>query len=185
MVLVEVAKHPNKAAQKPNTLKLSSVIEVRRIPPTMGTNEAQIRQSKYFLHTNHCNTTALTQKKRSEQSIKDLCVSCCASLLKKPVVAGVKDLIVCMKETGMYLRLMFPNTMLIQKTNDIGKILFHLSSGSTTINGLIFRTLITMYAPIDEHMKWTHETDNGNLKSSFCNVFKQNCFSKNPKLTLY
>lgn len=64
MVLVEVAKHPNKAAQKPNTLKLSSVIEVRRIPPTMGTNEAQIRQSKYFLHTNHCNTTALTQKKK-------------------------------------------------------------------------------------------------------------------------
>lgn len=173
MVLVEVAKHPNKAAQKPNTLKLSSVIEVRRIPPTMGTNDAQIRQSKYFLHTNHCNTTSLTQKKtiRTEHK-RSLCFLLRKSSKRKPVVAGVKDLIVCMKETGMYLRLMFPNTMLIQKTNDIGKILFHRSSGSTTINGLILRTLITMYAPIDEHMKWTHETDNGNLKSSFCNVFK-------------
>jgi len=62
-------------------------------------------------------------------------------------------LIVCIKETGMYLRLIFPNTMLIQNTNDIGKILLHLSSGSTTIKGLSFKTLITMYAPIDEHMK--------------------------------
>lgn len=58
MVLVEVAKHPNKAAQNPNMLKLSSVTEVRRIPPTIGTRDAQIRQSKYFLHTSHCNTTA-------------------------------------------------------------------------------------------------------------------------------
>jgi hypothetical protein len=74
MVFVEVAKHPNRAAQNPNMLKLSSVTDVRRIPPTIGTRDAQIRQSKYFLHTSHCNTT---------------------------VVAGVKDLIVCINETGM------------------------------------------------------------------------------------
>lgn len=41
-------------------LKLSTVTEVRRIPPTMGTRDAQIRQSKYFLHTSHCNKTAQT-----------------------------------------------------------------------------------------------------------------------------
>lgn len=57
MVFVEVAKHPIKAAQNPNILKLSSVTDVRRIPPTIGTKEAQIRQSKYFLQTNHCKTT--------------------------------------------------------------------------------------------------------------------------------
>jgi len=68
MVFVEVAKHPNKAAQNPNTLKLSSVIEVRRIPPTIGTNDAQIRQSKYFLHTNHCNTTTLKKPLHKNQS---------------------------------------------------------------------------------------------------------------------
>lgn len=54
---MEVARQPNKAAQNPNILKLSSVTDVRRIPPTMGTKEAQIRQSKYFLQTSHCKTT--------------------------------------------------------------------------------------------------------------------------------
>jgi len=58
IVFVEVARQPNNAAQNPNILKLSSVTDVRRIPPTMGTREAQIRQSKYFLHTSHCKTTA-------------------------------------------------------------------------------------------------------------------------------
>lgn len=62
MVFVDVAKQPNNAAQKPNILKLSSVIDVRRIPPTMGTREAQIRQSKYFLQTSHCNTTVQVHK---------------------------------------------------------------------------------------------------------------------------
>lgn len=57
MVFVEVARQPNKAAQNPNILKLSSVTDVRRIPPTMGTKEAQIRHSKYFLQTIHCKTT--------------------------------------------------------------------------------------------------------------------------------
>lgn len=57
IVFVEVARQPNKAAQNPNILKLSSVTDVRRIPPTMGTKEAQIRQSKYFLQTSHCKTT--------------------------------------------------------------------------------------------------------------------------------
>lgn len=54
---MEVAKQPNKAAQNPNMLKLSSVTEVRRIPPTMGIKEAQIRQSKYFLQISHCKIT--------------------------------------------------------------------------------------------------------------------------------
>ena len=85
----------------------------------------------------------------------------------KPVVAGVNDFIVCMKETGMYLKLTFPNTMLIQKTNDIGNILLQRSSGSTSISGLSFRTLIAKYAPKEEHMKWMHDTERGNLKSSF------------------
>jgi hypothetical protein len=49
----------------------------------------------------------------------------------QPVVAGVKDLIVCMKETGMYRRLTFPSTIFMQKTNDIGNILFQRSSVST------------------------------------------------------
>ena len=72
MVLVEVAKHPNRAAQNPNMLKLSSVTEVRRIPPTMGTRDAQIRHSKYFLHTSHCNTTAqnTTRNKQSETLLR-------------------------------------------------------------------------------------------------------------------
>jgi hypothetical protein len=59
-----VAKHPNKAAQNPNILKLSSVTDVRRIPPTIGTKEAQIRQSKYFLQTSHCKTTVRPSKIR-------------------------------------------------------------------------------------------------------------------------
>lgn len=54
---MEVARHPNNAAQNPNILKLSSVTDVSIIPPTMGTKEAHIRQSKYFLHTSHCKTT--------------------------------------------------------------------------------------------------------------------------------
>jgi hypothetical protein len=47
------------AAQKPDILKLSSVTEVRRIPPTIGTKEAHMRHSKYFLQTNHCRITVL------------------------------------------------------------------------------------------------------------------------------
>lgn len=57
MVFVEVARQPNKAAQNPNMLKLSSVTDVRRMPPTMGTKDAQILQSKYFRQTNHCKIT--------------------------------------------------------------------------------------------------------------------------------
>jgi len=57
IVFVDVAKQPNKAAQNPYILKLSSVIDVRRIPPTIGIREVQIRQSKYFLHTSHCKAT--------------------------------------------------------------------------------------------------------------------------------
>jgi hypothetical protein len=53
MVFVDVARQPTMAAQKPNMLKLSSVTEVSRIPPTIGTKEAQTRHSKCFLHTNH------------------------------------------------------------------------------------------------------------------------------------
>lgn len=140
IVFVEVARQPNKAAQNPNILKLSSVTDVRRIPPTIGTNEAHILQSKYFLQISHCKTT---------------------------VVAGVKDFIVCMKDTGMYRKLTFPSTMFMQKTNDIGNILLHRSSGSTEISGLIFRILITTYAPKAEHMKCIHDTVKGNLKSNF------------------
>uniref|UniRef100_A0A0A9GZ82 Uncharacterized protein n=1 Tax=Arundo donax TaxID=35708 RepID=A0A0A9GZ82_ARUDO len=117
MVFVDVAKHPTMAAQKPNMLKLSSVMEVSRIPPTIGTKEAQMRHSKYFFHTNHCRIT---------------------------VVAGVKDFIVCMKETGMYRRLTFPNTMFMQNTNDIGNILLHLSSEATSISGFVLSTLIAI-----------------------------------------
>jgi hypothetical protein len=70
MVFVEVAKHPNKAAQNPNILKLSSVIDVRRIPPTMGMREAQMRQSKYFLHTSHCKTTVQVHQYQMKLSLK-------------------------------------------------------------------------------------------------------------------
>lgn len=66
IVFVEVAKQPNKAAQNPNMLKLSSVTDVRRIPPTIGTREAQIRQSKYFLHTSHCKTTVYVHQRLDE-----------------------------------------------------------------------------------------------------------------------
>ena len=89
-------------------------------------------------------------------------------MMKVPVVAGVKDLIVCMKETGMQRRLTFPSTIFMQKTNDIGNILFQRSSGSTSISGLALSTWIATYAPIEEHMKWTQDTVRGNLKSSFC-----------------
>ena len=68
----------------------------------------------------------------------------------------------------MYLRLTFPSTMLIQNTNDIGKILLQRSSGSTVISGLSFSTLITTYPPMAEQMKWMQDTDSGNLKSNFC-----------------
>lgn len=74
---------------------------------------------------------------------------------------------VCIKETGMYRRLTFPKTMLIQNTNDIGKILLHRSIGSTTMSGLSLSTLITRYAPTAEHMKCTQDTVKGNLNSSF------------------
>lgn len=57
IVFVEVARQPNKAAQNPNTLKLSSVTEVKTIPPTIGINEAHILQSKYFFQISHCKTT--------------------------------------------------------------------------------------------------------------------------------
>jgi hypothetical protein len=117
MVLVEVARQPKSAAQKPNILKLSSVTDVSSIPPTIGTKEAQMRHSKYFLHTNHCKIT---------------------------VVAGVKDLMVCINDTGIYLRLTFPKTIFMQKTKDMGNILLHLSSGSTSIRGFIFSTFMAM-----------------------------------------
>jgi len=80
----------------------------------------------------------------------------------------VNDFIVCIKETGIYRRLTFPSTMLIQNTNDIGKILLQRSSGSTVISGLSFSTLITTYPPMAEQMKWMQDTDSGNLKSNFC-----------------
>lgn len=60
--------------------------------------------------------------------------------------------------------------MLIQNTNDMGNILLQRSSGSTMIRGLSFSTLITTNAPIAEHMKCIHDTDKGNLKSSFCQL---------------
>lgn len=88
--------------------------------------------------------------------------------INQPVVAGVKDFIVCMNETGIYLKLTFPNTILMQKTNDMGNILLQQSSGSTSINGLSLSNLITIYAPTAEHMKWIHDTVRGNLKSRFC-----------------
>jgi len=100
-------------------------------------------------------------------------------------VAGVNDFIVCIKETGMYRRLTFPNTMLIQNTNDIGNILRQRSAGSTVISGLSFSTLITTYPPMAEQIKWTHETVRGNLKSNFCKKRKGKVFiihTTNPKI---
>ena len=70
IVFVDVAKQPSKAAQNPNALKLSSVTDVRRIPPTMGIREAQIRQSKYFLQTSHCKTTAEFHQDQMKMSFK-------------------------------------------------------------------------------------------------------------------
>ena len=106
------------------------------------------------------------------------------------MVAGVNDFIVCIKETGMYRRLTFPNTMLIQNTNDIGNILRQRSSGSTVISGLSFSTLITTYPPMAEQIKWTDETHRGNLKSNFCKkkkkegkVFIIHTTTTNPKYT--
>lgn len=64
IVFVEVARQPNKAAQNPKVLKLSSVIEVRRIPPTMGIKEVQILHSKLFLQTSHCKITVQTYAKK-------------------------------------------------------------------------------------------------------------------------
>jgi hypothetical protein len=58
MVFVDVARQPTMAAQKPKTLKLSSVIEVSNIPPTIGTSEAHMRHSNCLLQTNHCRITA-------------------------------------------------------------------------------------------------------------------------------
>lgn len=87
-----------------------------------------------------------------------------------PVVAGVKDLIVCMKETGMYRKLTFPRTMLRQNTADIGKMRLHRSTGLTSMSGLIFNTLMAMWAPMVEQMKCTVDTVSGNLKSSFCHT---------------
>lgn len=92
-----------------------------------------------------------------------------------PVVAGVNDFMVCIKETGMYRKLTFPKTMFMQNTNDIGKILLHRSSASTTISGFSFSTLITRYAPIAEQMKCIHDTVKGNLKSSFYEEKNLNC----------
>lgn len=87
-----------------------------------------------------------------------------------PVVAGVKDLIVCMKETGIYRKLTFPRTMLRQNTADMGKMRLHRSTGLTSMSGLIFNTLIAMWAPTVEQMKCTVDTVSGNLKSSFCHT---------------
>lgn len=57
MVFVDVARQPTMAAQKPKMLKLSSVTEVRSIPPTIGTSEAHMRHSKCLLQTSHCRIT--------------------------------------------------------------------------------------------------------------------------------
>jgi len=64
--------------------------------------------------------------------------------------------------------------MFMQNTNDIGNILLHRSSEATSINGFVFSTLIAIYAPIEEHMKWTHDTVRGNLNSNFCQIQIQN-----------
>jgi hypothetical protein len=64
--------------------------------------------------------------------------------------------------------------MFMQNTNDIGNILLHRSSEATSINGFVFSTLIAIYAPIEEHMKWTQDTVKGNLNSNFCQIQIQN-----------
>lgn len=85
-----------------------------------------------------------------------------------PVVAGVKDLMVCMKDTGMYLKLTLPNTILRQKIKDIGRMRLQRSAGLTSISGFNCSTLIAMWAPIVEQIKCTVDTVKGNLKSNFC-----------------
>jgi hypothetical protein len=77
-----------------------------------------------------------------------------------------------MKETGMYRRLTFPNTMFMQNTNDMGNILLHRSSEATSISGFTLSTLIAVYAPIEEHMKCTQDTVRGNWNSNFCQIRK-------------
>jgi hypothetical protein len=66
------------------------------------------------------------------------------------VVAGVKikDLIVCMKETGMYRGLTFPSTMFTQNTSGIGNILLHRSADATSTSGFVFSTLIATYSTL-------------------------------------
>ncbi len=85
-----------------------------------------------------------------------------------PVVAGVKDLMVCMKDTGMYLKLTLPNTILRQKIKDIGRMRLQRSAGLTSISGFNCSTLIAMWAPIVEQIKCTVDTVKGNLKSNLC-----------------
>jgi len=51
------------------------------------------------------------------------------------VVAGVKDLMVCMKETGMEERETFPSTMLRQNTAAMGNTRDHWSEGFTSTRG--------------------------------------------------
>lgn len=100
-----MAKHPNKAAKNPNMLKLSSVTEVRSIPPTIGTKDAQILQSKYFLQTNHCKTTVPIHRgwydNMNSTKQETNVIAFADDLWGWPVVAGVNDLIVCINETGM------------------------------------------------------------------------------------
>ena len=100
MVFVDVARQPIMAAQKPNILKLSSVTDVKRIPPTIGIKEAHMRHSKYFLQTNHCRITVYNIYQNMRQQLRKSFVEQRARN-RKPVVAGVKDFMVCMKETGM------------------------------------------------------------------------------------
>jgi hypothetical protein len=66
IVLVEVTKHPMKAARNPKMLKLVSVIDVSMMPPTTGTSESHTRRSKFLLQINHCKTTALCYNQFSE-----------------------------------------------------------------------------------------------------------------------
>jgi hypothetical protein len=94
MVFVDVARQPTMAAQKPNMLKLSSVIEVRSIPPTIGTSEAHMR-------TNHCRITASPGDQAYQKRAAPEHWQKEHGLTPVPVVAGVNDLMVCMKETGM------------------------------------------------------------------------------------
>ena len=51
------------------------------------------------------------------------------------MVAGVRDLTVCMKDTGMEERLMLPSTMLTQNTQAIGNTRAHRSDAFTSTRG--------------------------------------------------